>query len=411
MAGPGWTTPRDVVHKLRRRWERGEFLSRFASGVLWEPLMLGLRGPAARDIAARFDEVRAWGEHWRRAAHLRVEMKPVGGRVIGANELPGRVWIDSYEQLWAALGVQADVRGFAELLEATRPRAPLIAEWMAGKPMEALRHAGEWAKLVDTVLWIEAHAHPEMYLRQVDVPGVDTKFIERHRVILSTLLDRQLPEHRVDRTRPPADFTGRYRFRGKPAYVRFRWLANGAGFSEVSVRVSELASLPPAVRTVFVVENEITYLAFPPVDDAVVIFGEGYAAGKLEPLRWLTDKNLVYWGDIDTHGFAILNRLRRTFGHARSMLMDRATLLAHESQWVAEPSPTTEHLEVLLPDEAALYTELVEGALGVGVRLEQERISFSAVAEAARQHSTATQRTCGSGSARPSTGRHTPKND
>jgi hypothetical protein len=149
---------------------------------------------------------------------------------------------------------------------------------------------------------------------------------------LSTLLDRQLPDDRVDRARPSSDFAGRYRFRDKPAYVRFRYLANGAGFSEMSVRMSELASLPLAARTVFVVENEITYLAFPRTDDAVVIFGAGYAAAKLAPLRWLAGKNLVYWGDIDTHGFAILNRLRSAFGHARSMLMDRATLLAHERQ-------------------------------------------------------------------------------
>jgi hypothetical protein len=137
---------------------------------------------------------------------------------------------------------------------------------------------------------------------------------------------------------------------------------------------------------VFIVENEITYLAFPPTDDAIVLFGEGYAAGRLEPLRWLAERNLVYWGDIDTHGFAILNRLRRTFGHARAMLMDRATLLAHESQWVNEPTPTAEHLESLTPDEAALYTDLVQDALGPAVRLEQERVSYAAVEQAVAGH-------------------------
>lgn len=76
------------------------------------------------------------------------------------------------------------------------------------------------------------------------------------------------------------------------------------------------------------VENEITYLAFPLPGDAIVIFGGGYAVDALGPLGWLTDLDLTYWGDIDTHGFAILNRLRHRFGHARSMLMDRATLLA-----------------------------------------------------------------------------------
>ncbi|AXB45227.1 DUF2220 domain-containing protein [Amycolatopsis albispora] len=102
-------------------------------------------------------------------------------------------------------------------------------------------------------------------------------------------------------------------------------------------------------------------------------------------MKWLAHKDLVYWGDIDTHGFAILNSVRRSFGGARSMLMDRATLLAHEEQWVGEPNPTNEHLEALLPDEASLYTDLVEGVLGSSVRLEQERISYAAVLDATRQ--------------------------
>ena len=80
------------------------------------------------------------------------------------------------------------------------------------------------------------------------------------------------------------------------------------------------------------VENEITYLAFPLPGGAIVIFGGGYAVDALEPLDWLTGLDLIYWGDIDTHGFAILNRLRHRFGHARSMLMDRATLFTHRGQ-------------------------------------------------------------------------------
>ncbi len=385
MAPTGWTVPDDVLGKLRRRWDRGEFLSQFATGAPWQPLAMGLRGPSAPDTSAHLDEARAWVEQWHRARHLRVETRMVGGRVTGTNEIPGRVWVDSYEKLWSILGVQPDVRTFTALLEATRLRAPAIVDWMSAKPMEVLRHQGEWVRLVDTALWIDAHARSDMYVRQVDVPGVDTKFIERFRTILAALLDCELAEDRVDRSRPPSDFAGRYLFRQKPSYVRYRRLSDGPGFSELTVRVSELADMPPAARTVFVVENEITYLAFPTVEDAVVIFGEGYAASRLRPLKWLAQKNLVYWGDIDTHGFAILNSVRRSFESARSMLMDRATLLAHEGQWVGEPNPTSEHLEMLRPEEASLYTDLVEGALGRSVRLEQERISYAAIQLATRQ--------------------------
>jgi hypothetical protein len=64
------------------------------------------------------------------------------------------------------------------------------------------------------------------------------------------------------------------------------------------------------------------------------------------------------------------------------MLMDRATLLAHRTQWVPEPSPTRASLDRLDADESALYQDLATGALGQAVRLEQERIRFSAITEA-----------------------------
>jgi hypothetical protein len=127
-----------------------------------------------------------------------------------------------------------------------------------------------------------------------------------------------------------------------------------------------------------VVENEITYLAFPPPEGSVVIFG-GYALPRLNRLTWLADKDLIYWGDIDTHGFAILNQLRRRYPHARSILMDRPTLLTHEAHWTQESKPVNAYLELLTSDEAALYTDLVEGVLGDAIRLKQERVHFSAI--------------------------------
>ena len=90
----------------------------------------------------------------------------------------------------------------------------------------------------------------------------------------------------------------------------------------------------------------------------------------------------MYWGDIDTHGFAILNRLRHHLPQARSMLMDRATLLDHRDHWVTEPSPTMVTLDRLDRAESALYADLISDAYAPSVRLEQERISFSAVEKA-----------------------------
>jgi hypothetical protein len=308
-----------------------------------------------------------------------VEYKKIGGRQVGANLIPCRAWIDGYDQAWDLLGVRADVEAFRSLADATARSAPRLAPWLARHPMQVLKLADRWDKLLATARWIDERQVPGMYVRQVDVPGVDTKFIEGNKGVLAELLDLQLDQDRIDPA--AADFAGRYRFRRKPAYVRFRGCCPD-GFTELSVRAEEFTAPPAGARRVYVIENEITYLAFPLPDAAVAIFGGGYAVDVLEPLGWLADLDLVYWGDIDTHGFAILNRLRRRFGHARSMLMDRATLLTHRGQWVTEPRPTAAELDLLDAEEAELYRILVDGALGPSVRLEQERVGFAAIGRA-----------------------------
>lgn len=380
MARP-WTRPAEVRGWLGKKWQSGALLTAFAEEKDWEPLGVPLHGPVAAEIGGRLAEAQEWAAEWGRAGRgpLRVEYKKVGGRQVGANMIPCRAWIDDYDHAWELLGVRAEVRRFSSLAVATAESCPRLVPWLTGRPVQLLRLADQWDKLLATVRWIDERQSPGMYLRQVDVPGVDTKFIERHRGVLTELLDLQLSPDRIDAD--ATDFARRYQFRRKPRYVRFRAPAS-LGFSELTVRADEFATPPPGASRAYVVENEITYLAFPLPGDAIVIFGGGYAVDALEPLGWLTDLALVYWGDIDTHGFAILNRLRHKFGHARSMLMDRATLLAHRGQWVTEPRPTAASLDLLDAEEAELYRDLLDGTLGPSVRLEQERIAFAAIERA-----------------------------
>ena len=372
-----WTRPADVRAAIRKKWDSGALLARFAAGQDWEPLSIPIRGPSARQIGERLAEVRQWAAEWAEAAcgPLRVEYKQVGGRHFGANSIPCRAWLDGYDEAWALLKVGPDVRRLNELMEAAR--GTRLIPWLTGHPMRALRLAGVWDKLLDTVRWIEQRQALGMYLRQIDVPGVDTKFIERYKGVLTELLDAQLEPSRVEIA--AADFAGRYGFLRRPGYVRFRVAGGFRGFSELSVRTDEFAAAPDGITRAYVIENEITYLAFPVPVAAMAILGGGYAVPVLEPLGWLTGLDVVYWGDIDTHGFAILNRLRHHLPHARSILMDRATLLGHRDHWGIEPSPTAAALDRLDRAESALYADLLSNAYAPSVRLEQERISFSAV--------------------------------
>lgn len=125
-------------------------------------------------------------------------------------------------------------------------------------------------------------------------------------------------------------------------------------------------------------ENKQTGLAIDDLPGAVVLMARGYAVDRLHELPWLRAADAVhYWGDLDTHGLAILGRLRGHLPQVQSLLMDEATLLEHRALWVTEPQPhradAIEHLDAA---EQALYRDLRGDRWGVRVRLEQERIGW-----------------------------------
>ncbi|HMR50663.1 MAG TPA: DUF2220 domain-containing protein [Arachnia sp.] len=105
-------------------------------------------------------------------------------------------------------------------------------------------------------------------------------------------------------------------------------------------------------------------------------WGSGYRVDLIGALPFLAGAEVDYWGDLDTHGFAILNRLRHGAPHARSLLMDLETLLAHRDRWGAEPQPTAAALDRLTVEEDELYRALVADRYGLRVRLEQGRIDW-----------------------------------
>jgi hypothetical protein len=115
---------------------------------------------------------------------------------------------------------------------------------------------------------------------------------------------------------------------------------------------------------------------------SLVIFGGGYGFEALASAQWLRACPVHYWGDIDTHGFAILDQLRVQLPHTQSFLMDRRTLMAHADHWSVEPQPQQRDLQRLLPDEQALLDDLRHNRLGEKLRLEQERIGYGWVQRA-----------------------------
>ena len=185
-------------------------------------------------------------------------------------------------------------------------------------------------------------------------------------------------------------FLRRYGLEQAPPLVRFRILDPALyvrGLSDLSVPPEQFAALSLPVEQVFITENKINGLAFPKTRAALVIFGLGYGLHRLNDILWLQGVALQYWGDIDTHGFAILDRLRAVFPSARSFLMDRETLIRHRSLWGREGAADRfeGNLSRLAAPEQALFDDLKHNRLGDRVRLEQERVGYGWL-----QHSLAT---------------------
>lgn len=142
---------------------------------------------------------------------------------------------------------------------------------------------------------------------------------------------------------------------------------------DVSAPVAELAAMDITPAAVFVFENLESVVAMPPLQDSVVIDGSGYAVDRLGRIPWVREGRIVYWGDLDSHGFGILNRVRATCGTVSTALMDLATLTAYEDLCVDEPVPHSGSLSHLPPEELAVLAHLSSRG---NIRLEQERISW-----------------------------------
>ncbi len=378
-----WTRQIDLRAQVQKLWDRGELLASYVTGQPLFPQRLGLKVPTSAEMTDRFDEVRSWIGDIKATSRCRVEMREFKHRVFGANSIPAEVWIDNLDDAVAFIGKRREFALFISLIEVTNKRQPKLLGWLAKRPLRGLELIDEWSRLLDVVAWLQTHPRPGMYIRQVDIPGVDSKFIEAHRGVFKELFDLALPPEAINTTASGVNqFATRYGFRDKPMRIRFRVLDPDRKLIpdvlevDITLDADSFSRLNPDVENIFITENEINFLAFPQVKNSLVIFGEGYGFEMLSAAKWLARCRIYYWGDIDTHGFAILDQLRNRFDHVESLLMNRKTLLEFKTLWGQEPKQTVRDLPRLNSDERNLYDDLRDNRIRKNLRLEQEGISF-----------------------------------
>ncbi|MFD4407708.1 Wadjet anti-phage system protein JetD domain-containing protein [Nocardia sp. NPDC058499] len=159
------------------------------------------------------------------------------------------------------------------------------------------------AVLFAAMAWLPAHPDLSAWTaRQLPIPGMHSKWLETHGGLLQTVTGREV----------------RAEVRPRLAVVHLTYVDPDYIASEkrrhdawTTGDTHDLAYTP---RVVLIVENRDCRLWFPPVENTVVVEGNGKAAAALlAEIAWIrTAEHVIYWGDIDADGYAILDRLRAT---------------------------------------------------------------------------------------------------
>lgn len=386
-----WASQR--LARQRRIWIDG--------GGTW-PLARGLEPPTSGDIRAGLDTVLRWTSAWsvdRLPGGVSLVRETRLMRGIGSQTMPVRIEFDSPRAV-AAFAGEVDAWDRVE-----RRRALLLDLWPQLAAGTGLGRLYDWLeqaadadvdRLVAVAAWVVANPSSGLYLRQLPVAGVDTKWIEGgHRRALAALVGllRGEPNASGETER---DFLRLCGLRAPSSRVRIMVLDHElraiiGGLRDLQAPLSELASLPWAPSTTLFVENLACAYSLPDLESTVAVVGLGRAISLASELPWIHGTRGLYWGDIDTDGLEILSLARAQFPGICSVLMDRATLQRYPSRWVAEGVANRQADKArLLPDECAMYEALLANDWAGwedqrGVRLEQERLDWTHVEEELRR--------------------------
>ncbi|MCG7413460.1 MULTISPECIES: Wadjet anti-phage system protein JetD domain-containing protein [Microbacterium] len=338
-----------------------------------EPVLkIVLRPPTEK--AALGDQVEAerWAREWADVDDVQpveVEWETRSWSSIGRQRIPVRAWLPTADAVAAFAGGEPQ-RTWKRLSD--RARA-VIARLDGSEEVRAAirKHSSDLCSFDEdrfqTVLevseWLVENPVRGLRPRQLPIRGVDTKWFSANRSIVTDLV---------------CALTGRTDLGIIDAekLIRVKILDNrvaGDGPTDFAGSAPELGRLTYRPEAVFVFENLECVLAMPEWPGAIVVHGGGHAIDVVRALPWVQSSPVVYWGDMDSHGLAILHRLRSAHTRVTSALMDVDTLLAHRDLWMKDAKPNRGTFDTLTEEERALLERLRDEG---DPMMEQERIPW-----------------------------------
>lgn len=233
----------------------------------------------------------------------------------------------------------------------------------------------DWACFKACIRYFVTHPQCDLYIRQLPIEGVDTKWVGKHlpelTKTLSIIVEDDGDFYALTGVRRPDHLN----------HVMVRILCpelrkQVAGLDHLDVPVSAVAKWSMRPNKVFFVENLESGLALGDLDGTIAFIGKGNAATSLAAIDWVAQTPCYYWGDLDTHGLAIFARMKARLPQLMPLLMDAPTLARYKALWVTEP---VQHgpVEGLPFEQHVVWNMLTKGVSTKGIRLEQERIPWN----------------------------------
>ena len=302
-----------------------------------------------------------------------IEYQKVKTRKHGEQDIPVSISFLTEQDFLKYIGKEQDTAGFRKDVERILSAFPELVEWVCRFPNKVLDNHRVWDDVLKVCIYFKGNPKPQLYIRELPIQ-VDTKFIERNKGIIKELLDIIIAKSvNPDETR----FETRFNLRHDEPVVRFRVLdktlsqALFSGIDDMSIPISKFRETEIPVETVYIVENKMNMLTFPPIHKSIVVWGHGFGVDLLKDVMWLRSKKILYWGDLDVHGFQILSELRSHFSQVESFLMDRETFNRFYEDGIGAET-NVEKVLLLTPEEKEMFDFLRGG----NYRLEQEKIPF-----------------------------------
>jgi len=359
------------------------------------PLYIRADKTADADFVARnkqLEQLYAHSSHHHLFGYL-IETATAYRRHHGTQDEPVAFYFDTLERYLGYIGEEENFIAFVEDIVFIRQLFPTLVGWLADHTSEVIYYKGKWPALMQVVNYFINNHRPGLFVRELPLQGLGTKFVENHQAILYSLLNQLLPAEAIDESATGLSrFEKRFGLRTDAPRIRFRWLDQSfseiytGGIEDLSVPVNEISHKPWPVKRVLIVENKTNllkadvYLTLPEMLGTIAIFGSGRAAALLAGIEWLKQAEILYWGDLDAEGFEILNNLLQYFPQAKAFCMDVETLQAFAGDVTKGSGAQMKELPHLSTEQNLLYLQLCEE----NRRLEQEQVALDWVRERAK---------------------------